>query len=218
MNEPPLWQTSAEGYTPPRPPSGVRRVAWETPGLARRGPSREVWNPSTVPARDRGGGFIRALALGILLLLPRVAFGQGGAAGSLVGHIIDQTGQPLPGVKVSLRSPTQIGGARTTYSDSEGSFRVPQLFPGKFEVVASAPRMKTYVGKDIQIGVVSAVEVNIVMEVETSNVEEVKVVEKAPVVSTSTSNVKEVYDLDYLESLPMVSRDQVHTQMIDEVA
>jgi hypothetical protein len=162
---------------------------------------------------------MRALALGVLfVLVPAVAFAQGGAAGSLVGHIYDQTGQPLPGVKISLRSPTQIGGARTTYSDSEGFFRVPQLFPGKFEVVASAPRMKTYVGKDIQIGVVSAVDVNIVMEVETSNVEEVKVVEKAPVVSTSTSNVKEVYDLDYLESLPMVSRDQVHTQMIDEVA
>jgi hypothetical protein len=56
------------------------------------------------------------------------------------------------------------------------------------------------------------------MEVETSNVEEVKVVEKAPVVSTTTSNVREVYDLEFLEALPMISRDQVHTQMIDQVA
>jgi hypothetical protein len=46
----------------------------------------------------------------------------------------------------------------------------------------------------------------------------VKIVEKPPVVSTTTSNVKEVYDLDYLAALPMVSRDQVHTQMINEVA
>ena len=60
--------------------------------------------------------------------------------------------------------------------------------------------MKTYVAKDIQVGVVSAVELNIIMEVESGNVEEVRVVEKAPVVSTTTSNVKEVYDLDYLEA------------------
>ncbi len=152
------------------------------------------------------------------LLVPAVAFAQGGAAGSMVGHVFDPGGQPLPGVKITVRSPTQIGGSKTAYTDGEGAFRFVQLFPGKFELTSSAPKMKTYVAKNLQVGVNSAVEVNVVMEVETSSVEEVKVVEKAPLVSTTTSNVREVYDLDYLEALPMVSRDQVHTQMINEVA
>jgi hypothetical protein len=146
------------------------------------------------------------------------AFAQGGAAGSVVGHVYDQLGQPLRGVRISLRSPTQIGGAKVGYTDDAGFFRFPQLFPGRFELVSSAPKMKTYIAKDLLVGVNAAVDVNIVMEVETSNVEEVKIVEKAPLVSTTTSNVKEVYDLEYLETLPMVSRDQVHTQMINEVA
>jgi hypothetical protein len=161
-----------------------------------------------------------AVTLGVCLSLvvPVVALGQGGTAGSMVGHVFDQAGQPLRGVKITARSPTQIGGTKASYTDDEGYFRFPALAPGKFELVASAPKMKTYVGKDIQVGVVSAVELNIIMEVESGNVEEVKIVEKAPLVSTSTTNVKEVYDLDYLETLPMVSRDQVHTQMINEVA
>jgi hypothetical protein len=160
------------------------------------------------------------LTLGILLcsLAPRAARAQGGAAGSVVGHVFDQTGQPVPGVKLTVSSPTQIGGSRVGYSSREGAFRFNALAPGRFELVASAPKMKTSVTKNIQVGVVSAVELDLVMEVETGNVEEVQVIEKAPLVSTTTPNVKEVYDLEYLESLPMISRDQVHTQMIDEVA
>jgi hypothetical protein len=173
----------------------------------------------------RTAAVMRGLWLGLVvslcgtpLLSPSAALAQGGAAGSIVGYVYDQAGQPLAGVKISARSPTQIGGAKVSYTDAEGFFRLPQLFPGKFELVSSAPKMKTYVGKDLQVGVGSAVELNIVMELETGNIEEVKVVEKAPLVSTTTSNVKEVYDLEYLEALPMVSRDQVHTQMINEVA
>src|SRR5205814_1132535 len=134
---------------------------------------------------------MRALTLAaftLVLVLPAAARAQGGAAGSFIGHVYDQAGQPLRGVKVTVRSPTQIGGSKVAYTDGEGFFRVPQLAPGRFELISSAPRMKTYVAKDIQVGVVSAVELNIIMEVESGNVEEVRVVEKAPVVSTTTSN------------------------------
>ena len=61
-----------------------------------------------------------------------------------------------------------------------GQFRVRQLFPGKFQVSASAPKLKTVIQKDVKVGITSAAEVNIVMEVQTGDVEEVRVVEKAP--------------------------------------
>src|SRR5256885_14103177 len=99
------------------------------------------------------------LTLGILLcsLAPVPAHAQGGAAGSVVGHVFDQTGQPVPGVKLTVSSPTQIGGSRVAYSSREGAFRFNALAPGRFELVASAPKMKTSVTKNIQVGVVSAV-------------------------------------------------------------
>src|SRR4051812_6812101 len=158
----------------------------------------------------------KTAAVGLLaaILLPAMAFGQGGNSGSIVGYVFDQTGNPIRGVKVSAASPTQIGGHKTAYTNDEGSFCFSALFPGNFEVRAAAPKLKTYVQKDIKVGITAPAELNIIMEVESAGLEEVKIVEKAPVVSTTTANVKEVYDLDFVESLPMNSRDQVHTQMI----
>jgi hypothetical protein len=149
--------------------------------------------------------------------LPAVALAQGGNEGSIIGYVMDQTGSPIKGVKVTASSPTMIGGARTTYTNDEGMFRMRQLFPGTFEVRTTAPKLKTVVQKDVRVGISAAAEVNIVMEVEVSGVEEVKVIEKAPTVSTTTTNVKEVYDLDFVESMPFNSRDQVFNQMVGQI-
>jgi hypothetical protein len=145
------------------------------------------------------------------------AFGQGGQDGSIIGYVFDQTGTPLKGVKVTATSPTQIGGAKTVYTSDEGTFRIRQLFPGTFELRASASKLKTVIQREIKVGITAPAEVNIVMEVDSGGVEEVKVVEKAPTVSTTTSNVKEVYDLDFVEAMPFNSRDQVFNQMVGQI-
>ena len=161
----------------------------------------------------------KAVTIGFLasLLLPLVAHAQGGSQGSILGYVFDQTGNPIRGVKVIATSPTQIGGSKTGYTNEEGFFRFNALFPGTFEVRATAPKLKTVIQKEIKVGISAAAEVSLVMEVEQAGVEEVKVVEKAPTVSTTTSNVKEVYDLDFVESMPFNSRDQVFNQMVGQI-
>ncbi len=151
-----------------------------------------------------------------LTSLPDRADAQGGNDGSIVGYVFDQTGSPLAGVKITAASPTQIGGERRTYTNEEGMFRLRQLFPGSFQVTASAPRLQTVIQKEIPVGISASAEVNIVMEVQ-SGVEEVRVVERAPTVSTTTTNVKEVYDLDFVEAMPFNSRDQVFNQMVGQI-
>ena len=130
---------------------------------------------------------------------------------------MDQSGSPLKGIRVLASSATQIGGAKTAYTNEEGAFRFLALQPGSFEVRASAPRLKTVVLKDVRVGISAPAEVNLVMEVETA-AEEVQVVERAPLISTTSANVKEVFDLDMVESLPHGSRDDIHTQVINDVA
>jgi hypothetical protein len=151
-------------------------------------------------------------------LLPAVALAQGGNAGSIIGYVYDQTGSPIAGIQVTAVSPTQIGGARVAYSNDEGFFRIPALFPGTFELRAVAPKLRTVVQKDVLVGITVPAEVNLVMEVESAKVEEIKVVERAPLVSTTAANLKEVYDLDFIENLPYGSRDQVHRQAINNIA
>ncbi|HEY0706992.1 MAG TPA: carboxypeptidase regulatory-like domain-containing protein [Polyangia bacterium] len=139
-----------------------------------------------------------------LLVLSAVterAWAQGGGSGSLTGYVFDQTGMPMAGVKVTASSETQIGGAKDAYTDAEGSFRFVGLIPGVFEIKASVPRMKTVHQKGIKVGVNAPTEVNLVLEVQTKT-EEVKVIERAPVVSTKSAVVKEVFDEEFLDNIP----------------
>jgi hypothetical protein len=161
----------------------------------------------------------KTLLLSVLvgvLSFPVVTLGQGGSSGSIVGYIVDQNGMPIRGVRVSASSGTQIGGSRNAYTNEDGSFRIPQLFPGTFELRASAPKLKTVVQKGIKVGITAAAEVNVVMEVEAAGIEEVKIVEKAPLISTTKANLKETYDLDFVEATPHISRDNIHSQLINE--
>jgi hypothetical protein len=157
------------------------------------------------------------LGLALVLLAPAAAHAQSGQVGSLTGYVFDEAGIPLKGIKISASSPTQIGGARVAYTTDEGSFRILQLAPGRFEVRAAAPQLETVIHKDINVGISAATEMNIVMKVQTKT-EEVAIIEKAPVVVTTKANVKETFDLDMVENLPHGSRDNIHNQMVNDIA
>ena len=153
----------------------------------------------------------------LLLLAPLTAFGQGGDQGSIVGYVFDQTGNPVRGVKITASSATQIGGPKVAYTNDEGSFRIRALIPGTFEVRATAATLRTVVQKDVHVGIGAAAELSLVMEVMTA-VEEVKVVEKSPLVSTTKPNLREEFSNDFVEALPHHGRDNIHRDMLGSVA
>ena len=158
-----------------------------------------------------------SFAFGISAVSSR-AFAQGGDSGAITGYVFDQTGNPLSGVKITATSPTQIGGRKTTYSSPEGGFRFGALVPGTFTVKAEAPKLQTVVQDNIKVGLNAAQELNLIMEVASTKVEEVKVVEKAPLVSTSTPNVTEVFDVDFVANMPHDNRDVVFQQITNYAA
>ncbi len=163
--------------------------------------------PNGLVTKGRVGFVVAACC--IALLRPMPAGAQGGVNGSIVGYVFDQTGNPIRGVKVVARSGTQIGGGKVVYTNDEGYFRIVALLPGDFEVMATAPKLRSVVQKGIPVGINAPAEVSLVMEVEVSQVEDVKVVEKAPIVSTTTANVKYTFDADFLENLPLGNRGEL---------
>jgi hypothetical protein len=160
---------------------------------------------------------IVALTAFFVTIAPFTARGQGGDSGSIVGYVFDQSGNPVRGVKVIATSATQIGGAKTAYTNDEGAFRIRALIPGVFEVKATAATLRTVVQKDVRVGITSAAELNFIMEVSTT-VEEVKVVEKSPLVSTTKPNLREEFNNDFVEALPHHGRDNIHRDMLGSVA
>jgi hypothetical protein len=151
------------------------------------------------------------------LLFPGLVYAQGGDSGSIIGYVLDQTGNPVSGVKVTATSGTQIGGVKTAYSDETGAFRMRALIPGLFEVRAQAPNLSPVVQKDVQVGITAAAELTFVMEVQTT-ADEVMIVQKAPLVSTTRANVSEDFSSEFVEALPHAGRDNIHRDMVGSVA
>jgi hypothetical protein len=143
---------------------------------------------------------------------------QGGDSGSITGYVFDQAGNPLPGVKVTASSSTQLGGNKVAYSTPEGSFRFNALSPGTFKVKAEAPRLQTVVQDNVKVGITAAADVSLIMEVAQSKVEEVKVISKTPLVNTTKPNVKEVFDVDFVDQMPHDNRDVIFQQVTNYVA
>ena len=118
---------------------------------------------------------------------------------------------------MTATSSTQIGGAKTTYTDETGAFRMRALIPGAFEVRAQAPKLSPVVQKDVQVGITAAAELTFIMEVQTT-ADEVMVVQKAPLVSTTRANVTEDFSSEFVEALPHAGRDNIHRDMLGSVA
>jgi hypothetical protein len=162
---------------------------------------------------------ICASALGAALLaLGAPALAQRGDSGSITGYVFDQAGMPIGGVKITAVSSTQIGGQRVAYSNAEGAFRFPLLDPGVFQVKAEAPKLTTAIQNAVKVGINAPAEVNFVMEVATSKVEEIRIVERPPLVSTTSASVKEVFDIDFVDNLPHDSRNAVFNQITNYTA
>ena len=150
----------------------------------------------------------RLLLVMTLMVLPIAARGQGGVTGSIAGMVLDSRGVPLTGVRLTAQSPTHIGGTTTTYSDQQGRFRFRNLMPGEFEVTASAVGMRLVRQQGVQVGVNASAELAVVMEVSAVE-EEVKVVERAPPLSRTTAQVKEVYEERFMDHLPIETRTAI---------
>ena len=80
----------------------------------------------------------RVLASGVGLALALTfapgAFGQGRQTGAIGGAAVDSQGLSLPGVTVTVSSPS-LQGTRTAVTDINGNYSVPQLPPGAYSVV-----------------------------------------------------------------------------------
>lgn len=88
-----------------------------------------------------------------------VAAAQGRAEGSIAGTVTDETKAVLPGVTVTATSPA-TGLRREAITDEGGTFTLPGLPPGAYDVIAVLQGFTTFrqtvtvtVGAEIRIGV-----------------------------------------------------------------
>src|SRR6266571_2515068 len=113
------------------------------------------------------GARVRRVLLAVLapFLFATPAFSQG-LTGTITGRALDSSGGVFPGVEVAVSSPAMIGGARTTFTDAQGVYRVTQLPSGDYRVTFKLSGFKTLNIDAIRLDVGATMTINGTLQID----------------------------------------------------
>ena len=143
-----------------------------------------------------------ALAVAQVLLIVTLASGQT-ALGTLRGTVLDEQGGALPGVTVTVRL-AETNAVQTVVTGSEGRYFLPNLRPGRYEVLTELPSfVPNKQGLDLRVG--QDLTVNFTMKLGGVS-ETVDVVASAVAVETQ-STLATVITNKQIDDLPTIARN-----------
>lgn len=118
-------------------------------------------------------------------------FAQGFTA-TITGIVKDASGAVLQGAAVSVRH-VETGLTRAAVSDANGSYSIPSLPVGAYEVTAEKPGFKVEVLRGVELVVAQEAVVNLTLQV--GNLEQqVTVTGEAPLVNTTLNSTSGLID------------------------
>lgn len=142
---------------------------------------------------------ILALAL---LMASGLAFAA--TTGSLIGTVKDGSGAELPGVTITVSSPSLIGGTKVLVTGADGTFNFPELAPGIYTVKAELEGFTPQEVPNVQIRLDRAAALYVTLP-QGQFTETVTVTTEPPLVDPTQASVAQTYDKNYLRDLPIGS-------------
>jgi len=118
--------------------------------------------------------------------------------GRMLVRTNDSGGAALPGVTVTIESPSLIGGARTEVTDERGEALFLTLMPGTYEVTAALHGFATQTRTEVRVRLGSLTALDVTMP-EATFTDEIEVVADTPVVDPQQIDTGQVYDSEYIE-------------------
>jgi len=141
-----------------------------------------------------------------MMLFAQVPFVRGQAAnGTILGTVRDSSGAEMPGVKITARS-DETGAVRSVVTDSSGTYQIPSIPAGTYEVEAAANGFKTSVRKDISVTVGASVPVNFDLTVGEVQ-QQVEITSAPPQVETTNASLGGLVGEVAVRELPLNGRD-----------
>jgi len=144
------------------------------------------------------------------LLLSSALFAAGlGAQSStgtatMVGAVTDTTGSVIPGAKISVTN-AAAGFVFTSVTTAEGTWYIPNLNPGSYQLRIEAQGFKTYVQNGITLRTAEQPRLDVSLEV--GNVtESIQVTGTAPLLETETATSGQVLDGQTIVKMPCCRR------------
>ncbi len=148
-----------------------------------------------------GLAFLALLSVCVLSAAP--AFAQGGGASStgvINGKVADAQGAVLPGVTVSITSPSMMG-VQTAVTSESGTYRFPAVPPGRYTISYELAGFNTLKREGVDVGLGFTATVNVELSLATLQ-ETVTVTGESPVIDTSSTRVQQNFKMEQLQSIP----------------
>jgi hypothetical protein len=134
-----------------------------------------------------------------LLLLASLSFAQ--TTAELLGTITDASGAAITDAKLTARNlGTNL--SYTTTSNDGGSFRIPLLPPGEYELNVEKTGFAKYIQKPITLRLNQQAEINVALSV-ASSTEVVTVTSESPLINTTNAEVGVNIDAKRIAELPL---------------
>ncbi len=143
------------------------------------------------------------LWLALLTLLPALSppgYAQS-STGNITGRAMDASGGALPGVTVSITSPSMIGGARTAITDDQGLYRFTLLPGGVYVVKFELPGFTTLNIEGVNLSLGMTMTINGQMAVAALE-ETVTVTSQTPTIDLEAANVAVNWDQRKFDDIP----------------
>jgi len=132
-------------------------------------------------------------------------YGQGGANGTILGTVTDNSGAVVGNAKVDVTN-MATGVATHTQTSVNGDFTAPYLAPGIYSVTVQAPGFQKAVADNVTLVVAQQARVNVVMKPGQVS-ETVEVQASAVSLDTDSSAVSQLISQKQVEQLPLNGRN-----------
>src|SRR5439155_1313091 len=149
------------------------------------------------------GRFGIAIVVLIALGTTSLAFAQTATA-TIVGVVKDTSGALIPGVSITIKH-TETGQTRTAISSGSGSYNVPLLPVGPYEISTMMPGFKQQVRSGINLVIGQQAVIDLTLEVGAA-AEQITVSEEAPLVNTTLSSTSGLITEQQVKDLPLNGR------------
>jgi hypothetical protein len=127
--------------------------------------------------------------LAFTLAFSGLTMAQSKDTGAIVGQVLDEQGNFLPGVTVTVSSPNLMG-SRAQITGANGTFRFPALPPGVYSITAELQNFAKTIRENIRLQTTATLTVDITLK--SAIEEQVTVIAQSPTVdikSTETASV-----------------------------
>lgn len=144
---------------------------------------------------------MRLLAVSVCLMAANLPLGAQVQTGSVLIRLSDESAAAVPGVSITLTSPSLVAGSANGVSDGGGVYRFPSLPPGTYVVKVELQGFQTVQRENITVQVGQTTSIDLTMRVATL-AETVTVTGASPVVDTTSANVAVNLGEQLLQSTP----------------